>query len=65
MQTTKAKIRERRKNFHLVSNVENWVIRHLDVGEDQMQNATSAINLDMEAVICKGKSQQNEVNAKL
>jgi len=47
LQTTKEKIRGKGKNFRLVSTVENWDIRHSDVGEDQMQNATNAINLGM------------------
>lgn len=45
--SNQSKYKGKRKKFLLVSIVENWVIRHSDVGKDQMQNATSTISLDM------------------
>ena len=46
VQTTKTKVRVKRKITHLVSIAEKWVTHHSSVGEDQMQSALSAINLD-------------------
>jgi len=46
VQTTKTKVRVKRKIIHLVSIAENWVTHHTNVGDDQAQSAASAISLD-------------------